>query len=76
MFFLGWDINYNFIALLKNILNSTLVAIGYLLDGFLVLYTNYYDLNNSFFSINAPSNVDVNTWHTILGHIRQEKWID
>ena len=34
---------------LKIVLNSTLVATGYLLDGFMVLYTNYYDLNNSFF---------------------------
>ena len=39
---------------LKIALNSTLVPIDYILD------TNYYDLNNSCFSINASSNVNSN----------------
>ena len=56
-------------ASLKIVLNSTIVTSCYLLDGFLVLDTNYYDFNNKWFSVNAFSNVDVNTWHVILGHV-------
>ena len=58
---------------LKIVLNSTLVATGYLLKGFIVLDTNYNYSNNSYFSINVSSNVDVNTWHARLGHIWQER---
>ena len=60
-------------AILKIVLNSTLVAGGYLLGGFPLLDTNYYDSNNNFFLVNAFSNVDVNTWLAILGHVGQER---
>ena len=53
-------------VILKIVLNSTLVATGHSLNGFIVLDTNYNNSNNSCFSIIISSHVDVNTWHARL----------
>ena len=59
-------------VILNIVFYSTLVTTCHLLNGFIVLDINYNNFNNSCFSINVPSNVDVNTWYVRLWHIGQE----
>lgn len=63
---------------MRLILHSVFIGIGYLLNGFIILYTYFFSNNNynSCFSMITSSNVlnmDVNTWHTRLGHIKQDR---
>ena len=51
---------------------------GYILDSFIVLDVERYDVFvNSCFSLNASSNsndADVNVWHPRVGHTDQDEW--
>ena len=55
------------------VLNETLVGIGYLLNGFMILNVINHNYNQDYFSLITSSDyVDVNVWHARLGHIGQD----
>ena len=56
-------------------LGTTHYGSGYVLNGFIVMDTDYYECNLSYSMITSSHNseIDVNLWHARLGHIGQNR---
>ena len=75
----GFDVNFHD-GSIDFIFQTKLFCSGFLLDGFFVLDTfsnNDYISNNQCFALSGVSdnNLDVNVWHSRLGHVGPERMI-